>query len=111
MNQLLPLLALLLVITKSFSQHLPKISRWQGGPDTTTVPSASILHAAVIKGVVKSAIDTTTLQGITISIQRVSDPEVVKVVVTDAKGRFRFGRLAVGYYTVKLEALGFIPLT
>jgi hypothetical protein len=47
------------------------------------------------------------LEGVLIEIRGPGEPETVRMAKSNQKGRFRFGRIADGAYTIKLTLNGF----
>lgn len=64
-----------------------------------------------VTGTVKSAADSTGMPGATVILEKTSADATNKGVVTDINGKFRIARVDTGHYTLKVQFIGFVPLT
>lgn len=64
----------------------------------------------IVFGTIHSAADTTALPGATVLLQK-ADATSPTAAITDIEGQFRFERIAPGQYIVKVNYLGFEPLS
>ncbi|WP_051360088.1 TonB-dependent receptor [Adhaeribacter aquaticus] len=64
-----------------------------------------------IQGQVKNAADKSAIPGAVVSLQKVTDEKPTNGVMTDAEGVFKLDRVAPGQYIVKVNYIGYQPLT
>ena len=71
----------------------------------------SYAQQAAIQGSVQNAADKTMMPGAIISIQKATDEQPTNGVMTDGNGEFKFDKIASGTYLIKINYLGFKPLS
>ncbi|QCR24653.1 outer membrane beta-barrel protein [Pontibacter sp. SGAir0037] len=107
MKYFFPILLILLTITQIFAQRNER----QAVPDTAKTIGSNLPQGVMLKGIVQSGADGTGLPGAAVLLKKGSDANTTRVAVTDAKGHFRFERVAPGNYTLQIEYLGFQPFS
>lgn len=64
-----------------------------------------------IRGVVQNASDKSPMPGAIVSIQKTTDEQPTNGVMTDGNGEFKFENIAQGTYYVRINYLGFKPIS
>lgn len=73
--------------------------------------SPSYAQLITIQGSVQNASDKSMMPGAIISLQKATDEQPTNGVMTDGNGEFKFEKIAPGNYLVKINYLGFKPLS
>ena len=71
----------------------------------------SYAQQITIQGSVQNASDKSMMPGAIISLQKATDEQPTNGVMTDGNGEFRFDKIAPGNYLIKINYLGFKPLS
>ncbi|HEV7348628.1 outer membrane beta-barrel protein [Telluribacter sp.] len=71
----------------------------------------SFSQSVTIQGTVQNASDKTMMPGAIVTIQKATEEQATNGVMTDGNGEFRFEKIAPGEYLVKINYLGFKPLS
>lgn len=66
---------------------------------------------ATIKGTIQNASDKSAMPGAIVSIQKTTDEQPMNGVMTDGNGEFVFEKVAAGPYYIKINYLGFKPIS
>ncbi len=64
-----------------------------------------------IQGIVQNATDKSVMPGAIVSIQKATDEQPLNGVMTDGNGEFKFEKITPGPYLVKINYLGFKPIS
>ena len=64
-----------------------------------------------IQGTVQNASDKSAMPGAIVSIQKTTDEQPTNGVMADGNGEFRFEKVAPGTYLIKINYLGFKPIS
>jgi hypothetical protein len=66
---------------------------------------------ATISGTIQNASDKSAMLGAIVSIQKTTDQQPTNGVMTDGTGEFKFEKVAAGPYYIKINYLGFKPIS
>ncbi len=64
-----------------------------------------------IRGTVQAAADKSAMPGAIVTIQKTTEEQALDGVTANANGEFAFGKMAAGSYVVKVNYLGFKPIS
>lgn len=96
-----------------FSRHPDRITpyRWFLILFLGLVPCLAFSQQITIQGSVQNASDKSMMPGAIISLQKATDEQPTNGVMTDGNGEFRFDKISPGNYLIKINYLGFKPLS